>query len=526
MKGETLKEHRRSRVRRPEAELSTLPEVAALATELTRIFKSLGMTQHDFAIRANYDTSYISRVLNGRRVAKEEFIDRLLCEIEDRLRTPVTDETRARLKQLRSNALRVYDSDLYEIESIRSELGESRREVQRLILHQEALVGLLERRKAETGECRRELERAQSDWISHRVRSEAELLSLKGENLRRQDERQRLLREISELRAELENTIGQKEAAEQRCALLREQVEAAENELAEKREKVGIDDVGLPVDIIQVRLQQAGDGEIYRELAEFAIGRPSVDVAQLAMWLYSEGLHPHDDRLVADYCQQRSTRSAVRLILDIERLRPNGYEDRYSGLVEQVVQVIFSRDREDLIEFCTLYVKAHRDSGCDEKIASLGFIVYDWFSRTGRFPLGRSQHFSGVVDFLTELGEREAVIDLIRQGVNAFGIIPKFGQMVAASGSVADVEILVTELLEVEKGREKKFPVRVIPGELVKASKHPNSLLTVLLLAGACETYEPSNLSEILSLGEVEVEDVVSYFAAKDGGSGVGCDTL
>ncbi|WP_458244048.1 helix-turn-helix domain-containing protein [Streptomyces sp. MAI_2237] len=141
-------EDRRSARRRSEIEVSTLPEVAALATELTIIFKSLGISQQQYAIRANYDKSYVSRFLNGRRVATQEFIDRLLREVESHRRTLITDETRVRLEQLRNGALRVYDPELFRVETMRSEVSKYQREVKRLLLHQEALEGLLERRQA------------------------------------------------------------------------------------------------------------------------------------------------------------------------------------------------------------------------------------------------------------------------------------------------------------------------------------------------------------------------------------------
>ncbi|QJT03018.1 hypothetical protein G9272_24290 [Streptomyces asoensis] len=105
--GFAMGEGRRSAGRRSEIEVSTLPEVAALATELTLIFKSLDISQQQYAIRTNYDKSYVSRFLGGRRVATQEFIDRLLHEIGSHRQTSVTEETRARSSQLRNSALRV-----------------------------------------------------------------------------------------------------------------------------------------------------------------------------------------------------------------------------------------------------------------------------------------------------------------------------------------------------------------------------------------------------------------------------------
>ncbi|MGW3633535.1 hypothetical protein ACWD7F_25830, partial [Streptomyces sp. NPDC005122] len=215
------------------------------------------MSQQQYAIRTNYDKSYVSRFLNGRRVATQDFVDGLLREVENHRKLPITKETRERLAHLRTAALRVYDPDLYKLEEIRGEARRYQREVKRLMLHQEALEGLLERRQAEASETRKELAQAQSDWIADRVQVEAEILALKGQGLRLEDDRKVLLEEISRLRKELKATIEQKEVAEQRCALLEEQVEAVEIEVAEKREREDIDDVGVPIEFVQSEIKRA-----------------------------------------------------------------------------------------------------------------------------------------------------------------------------------------------------------------------------------------------------------------------------
>ncbi|MEV8602795.1 helix-turn-helix domain-containing protein [Streptomyces griseoviridis] len=468
-----------------------------MATELTLIFKSLGISQQQYAFRANYDKSYVSRFLNGRRVATQEFIDRLLCEVESHRQTSVTDETRARLCQLRNSALRVHDPDLFKLETMRGEVHKYQREVKRLLLHQEALEGLLERRQAEAEEIRHELAQAQSDWIADRIRGDAEFLLLKGEKQRHQDERQDLLEEIARLRVELKNTVEQKKQAERRCALLEEQAFAVETEVAERRERDEVDYIGVPVELIQARLLKAEESEAYREVAEFALSRTSEDVALLSLWMFSVEMEEHAQRLVTDYCQQRPIRNTVDLVLNVERLkRPNQFERHYTNLADQVQQVVADRSRGDLLEFCALYTEAHRHPREVQGIIRLGHVSYRWFGKHRRLP-ERAQHFLDIADHLIAIGEPEASADLVRQVITLSGISSLYGKVIAESGREAEIKILVAELLDSIKRRgEDSF--HLLPRQIANAVGYSDPLMAGLLLAGLCAAFDPVDLSKIL----------------------------
>lgn len=77
------------------------PEVAALGNTLTDLFKTLGVSQEAYAVRVDLHASTVSRFLNGRRLATEDFIDRLIREAEQRLGSPLMAEAKAEVHRQR-----------------------------------------------------------------------------------------------------------------------------------------------------------------------------------------------------------------------------------------------------------------------------------------------------------------------------------------------------------------------------------------------------------------------------------------
>ncbi|WP_329051710.1 hypothetical protein OG873_19895 [Streptomyces violaceus] len=476
--------------------MSTLPEVAALATELTLIFKSLAMSQQQYAIRANYDKSYVSRFLNGRRVATQDFVDRLLKEVETNRGVPITEQTRARLFNLRTAALRVYDPDLYKLEKVRDEAHRYQREIKRLMLHQEALEGLLERRQAEVNEARKELTQAQSDWITDKVHTEAEILTLKGEGLRYDDERKTLLDEISRLRQELKITIEQRDIAEQRCALLEEQTKAVEIEIAEKREREGIEDVGVPIGFIQDRLERADDVTIYRELVEFASSRASSDVANMALWLYRHGMKDYTTQLVTDYCRQRPVLFSVDLVREAEK-QPDvdAADEAYFYLVGAVGSAVRRRSLEDLFEFIERYTVLHRVEKFSPNPAAAIRVASVWL--TGRpTAKGRENRFFEVVDFLKSLDEERSASFLIKQQAGHKGVITRFARVIGESGREVDIKVFVDEWLErvMSSGSGSHFQ---FARQLKVIAKFSNPLMFNMILDGIWETCDLEEIAGI-----------------------------
>ncbi|MFD0030821.1 hypothetical protein ACFVJK_21590 [Streptomyces sp. NPDC127172] len=299
-----------------------LPEVAALATELTTLFKGLDITQQQYAIRTNLDKSYISRFLNGRRVASIEFVERLIKETEKHRHAKLTEETRLRLFALRSAALRAFDPGLYRLESLRTEVDRSQRDIRRLLLHQEALENLLEQRQAEVTDMRNELNQVNSDWVADRIAHEAAELLSKGEKGRISDERDELKREIENLRRELNITVAQKDRAEARCGELEAEVSAIEGSLAEKLERDGVDEVGEPIELTFTRILELVNynrSAANREVTECTLSRTSRDNAKLFLWLDQESQGDLSKQLLSDYSRLNSTERIAQFILEVEK---------------------------------------------------------------------------------------------------------------------------------------------------------------------------------------------------------------
>ncbi len=226
----------RSQGRRSEIEVSQLPEVAALATALTTLFNGLGVPQQRYAARIAMDKSTVSRYLNGRRVANQDFVNRLFSELERHRGAPLTEETRSRVHRLRLAALRVSDPQAFEVENLRDEVDRSHRTIKNLRRQQEALELLLDQKEDVAREAERQLELLRGDWVADRVQSEARFLSLSGENHRQKEESEGLRAEIENLKQQLADVSDLRRDAEERCSELQRQLAAAEEKLAERIE--------------------------------------------------------------------------------------------------------------------------------------------------------------------------------------------------------------------------------------------------------------------------------------------------
>lgn len=256
-----------------------IPEVAALGNALTALFNTLELSQNAYAVRISMDKSAVSRYLRGRRIAPQDFVDRLLREVETRRRTPVTDQVRSRLVELRLSALKVVDPDAHELESLRAERERSQRKVEVLARHQEALHDLLDKKEAQVRSLRGELEQLRQDWVADRMQGGAE-----------EGGRERLEQQIAELKAELDRLADLRGNAERRCEELEARVLDLEEELAQRDgEGVG---VRLPVAVLteQLELEAADYRSVGRELTEAALERPVDELKQLVRWLSGRDL--------------------------------------------------------------------------------------------------------------------------------------------------------------------------------------------------------------------------------------------
>ncbi|MCI3272611.1 hypothetical protein [Streptomyces cylindrosporus] len=284
-----------------EVERGDVAEVVALGNALTELFNALEMSQSAYAVRIHRDKSTVSRFLRGKKVASQDFVDRLVREVERRRGTSVKPEARRRLDQLRLAAVKVTDPAAYELEVLRAEMERSHREVDRLARQQEALHLLLERREAEFRAVQGELAQVQQDWreeVALRVRREDGFVG---------GERASLAEEVARLRADLAEATALRARAEQRCEDLEQRVREMEEELAARE----IDAPGaLPLPVLQERLKALWeDGksqEAGRELTEAAQERSVGELVELVSWLDLRGDLVRRNRLAEEVAHTRT----------------------------------------------------------------------------------------------------------------------------------------------------------------------------------------------------------------------------
>ncbi|MFF8932863.1 hypothetical protein ACF1AO_37060 [Streptomyces longwoodensis] len=290
-----------------EIEHGEVPEVAVLGNALTSLFNTLEMTQNAYAVRISMDKSIISRYLRGRRVATEDFIDRLVREVEARRGVSIQPEARRQLTRFRLNALKVTDPVTYELEALRAEMLESERKVSMLVRHQEALHDLLEKRESEIRSVQGELEKVRLDSTADLVRAERAEVELRQRVKHHSTECDRLVQEIARLKSELSEITTLKADAEQRCVELEAQVRAMEEALAARPGMSG--ETQLPLGALKEQLAGLVDAgeqrEASREVTEAAWGRSIDEVADLVGWLAERRDHSRRDRLITEVAHVR-----------------------------------------------------------------------------------------------------------------------------------------------------------------------------------------------------------------------------
>ncbi|MGW2491109.1 hypothetical protein ACWCV9_28345 [Streptomyces sp. NPDC001606] len=288
-------------------ERGEIPEVVALGKALTTLFKTLGVTQKTYANRIQRAESDVSRFLRGRKVAPQDFIDRLVTDVEAVRGTSLQPDVRSNLRTLRLGAIRVCDPSLYELESLRGEMEQTQREARALARHQEALHDLLEKKENEIRRLHAELDQVRQDWIADRLAARRAEVEVRAQAEAEADE-DGLAEEIARLRADLAEITEARTAAERRCEELEAQVREMEEELAARSGEAGT--VALPVEAVQEQLEAhwaAGrNRDAARELTEAALTRPVADLSDLIAWLDHSGHRPHGDHLVREVARVRA----------------------------------------------------------------------------------------------------------------------------------------------------------------------------------------------------------------------------
>ncbi|MFF5923518.1 hypothetical protein ACFY8C_35155 [Streptomyces flavochromogenes] len=274
-----------------EIERGGVAEVAALGNVLTGLFKRLGITQTQYAHRVHLDKSAVSRYLSGRRLAPQEFVDRLVGEVEDHLGAPLQPEAKEALRNQRLEALRVCNPDEFQLESLRGELARSRRDTRRAERNIEALQTLLESKEDEVRRLADDLTQLRLDWGAERA-DPAPTYDL--------------LREVARLRQDLQDAERLRVRAEQHGEELRDRVLRLEEELSRRSPSTG----AVPLEVFKTQLAELWEAENFpeasRDLTEAAWSRPLDEVTELLHWLKeTAGLTP-----------------AVTFVADVARLRP------------------------------------------------------------------------------------------------------------------------------------------------------------------------------------------------------------
>ncbi|MES9810096.1 helix-turn-helix domain-containing protein [Streptomyces cinereoruber] len=296
-----------------EVERGGIAEVAALGNELTGLFNRLGITQSQYAYRVHLDKSAVSRYLSGRRLAPQEFVDRLVREVEEHVGAPLQPEAREAIRSRRLEALRACNPAEYELETLRGELARSRRDAERVNRNIEALHVLLEHKESEVRAVADDLTRLRLDWGAERTalaRAQEELRS-----------------EIAHLREDLADAERLRLEAERRGEELRGTVLRLEEELARRRPAGGTGE--LPLDDFKrqiVAMTEAEDfPEVARELTEAAASRPLEEVVELLRWLAEDEAGPVPaETFAVDAVRLRPLEDVLALVPEMTR-RPGHF---------------------------------------------------------------------------------------------------------------------------------------------------------------------------------------------------------
>lgn len=268
-------------------ERGDVPEVAALGKELTELFNRLGVTQRAYALRTSVSESLVSRCLSGKRLATQDFIDRLIRETEEHHNTPMRPEVKQHLRELRLAALKATNPAEYQLEALRDDLARSNRKVTRLTHREEALHLLIEKKEDELQVLRCEIAQTQSDWAAEQVETAKNVARWVGEASGLTAERDDLVTELDELREDLRNALHLREQAERQSVELRERVLLLEEKLSEVM--VSEQTAEPPLDALLAELFEKWTRgrfhEVSKELTKASWSRQISDVITLIEWL-------------------------------------------------------------------------------------------------------------------------------------------------------------------------------------------------------------------------------------------------
>jgi hypothetical protein len=248
----------------------------------------------------------------------KDFIARLIREVEKHRGTTLQQAVVDKLEEMRLAALKAWEPERYELEVLRGNLEKSQRGIKRLRQHQEALELLLDKKEELLAEASREIEQLRHDWIASKKDAELALTHVSKHRDELIEERADLLRQIGELKHELEETGRLRREAEVRCTELEERLLEVEEELTQR---LGIGDQSgqsVPLNILQWQLQEYWNkGENHsasKELAEAAWSRNVAELWALEKWMRSVNRGMEGRRLIDDAINLRPSADVDALV--------------------------------------------------------------------------------------------------------------------------------------------------------------------------------------------------------------------
>ncbi|MGW8554280.1 helix-turn-helix domain-containing protein [Streptomyces tubercidicus] len=312
-------------------ERGEIAEVAALGNVLKELFNTLGISQNQYARRIGLDKSAVSRYLSGARLPTQEFIKRLVSEVEEDRGVPLQLEAKEAVHQQWLAALRVCDPAEYALESLRAELARSRRDTERARRNVEALHQLLEQKEAEARDAADDLTRLRLDWSAERATVSREQIELRRERESLSSSREALLREIERLREDVREAERMRAEAVQHSSDLRERVLCLEKELSESRPAGAAGEI--PLEALKGQLLQMWEEENFpeatRDLTEAAWARPLDEVVEIMKWLLENGGGEKLNAFVADVCRLRPVEEVVRFARRLDGLESDRHLDAW-----------------------------------------------------------------------------------------------------------------------------------------------------------------------------------------------------
>ncbi|MFF5719848.1 hypothetical protein [Streptomyces buecherae] len=208
------------------------PEVAALAVALRDLFQGLGVSTRRYAARRAYDSSTVSRYLNGSRMPPWEFVLNLLHDVAEERGTVPTEETIGMLRDLHHAALNGSKSPTHKVQLLERKLAEADQEARRAAARERWLEDALQDREHRVRDLQVRFHELQASATAS-ASSEPLGDAAAGE---RADEQARLREEVRELREELARVRERHQRAEERCEQLERQLAEAEGGSAEAGE--------------------------------------------------------------------------------------------------------------------------------------------------------------------------------------------------------------------------------------------------------------------------------------------------